>query len=171
MDAHHLAPAAWLVDNLDLIPSGGRVLDVAAGRGRHAWFLAGRGFRVHAIDKVPLPPAVALAPQAQSAITTEAVDLEVGEPSLGQRCYDAVIVFNYLHRPLMPAIVEAVAPGGVLIYETFTARQAERGRPRNPAFLLCDGELPGLVAPLRVLRAREGEYDGQFVSSVVAARD
>ena len=81
-----------------------------------------------------------------------------------------MLVFNYLHRPLMPAIVDAVEPGGVLIYETFTAGQAQRGRPTNPAFLLRDGELPALVAPLAVLRAREGDFEGRLVSSIVAAR-
>ena len=81
-----------------------------------------------------------------------------------------MIVFNYLHRPLVPAIVEAVAPGGVLIYETFTAAQASRGRPCNPAFLLNEGELPTLVEPLRILRSREGDFDGKFVAAVVAMR-
>jgi hypothetical protein len=70
----------------------------------------------------------------------------------------------------MPAIVEAVAPGGVLIYETFTIAQAARGRPRNPAFLLNPGELPELVEPLRIVRAREGEFEGRCVASIVAMR-
>ena len=168
-------PSAWLVENLDLIPHAGVVLDVASGGGRHAVFLAERGWRVHAVDK----DAAALALLGRvgrvgqvGKITTECVDLERGEASFGEGCYDAVIVFNYLHRPLMPAIVRAVRPGGgVLIYETFTAGQAQRGRPRNPDFLLHEGELPGLVAPLRVIRAREGDFDGRFVASVVATRE
>lgn len=160
-------PAAWLIDNLDLIPRGGRVLDVASGRGRHARVLAAHGCRVHAIDR----DAEALAQIGPPGITTEVLDLESGSPSLGHRCYDAVVVFNYLHRPLMPVIVEAVASGGILIYETFTVAQARRGHPKNPAFLLDDGELPRLVAPLKVLRAREGEFHGSFVASVVAVRE
>jgi SAM-dependent methyltransferase len=172
-------PAPWLVANVDMIPPGGTVLDVASGAGRHALFLAERGWRVHAVDR----DAAALAllrqrsselalpkPDGQRSITTQCLDLESGSVSLGARCYDAVIVFNYLHRPLMPAIVEAVAPGGVLIYETFTVGQAARGRPRNPAFLLNAGELPTLVRPLRVVRSREGEFDGKFVTSIVAMR-
>lgn len=181
-----MTPAAWLVDNLDVIPRGGMVLDVASGSGRHALFLAERGWRVHALDRNPAVldlvthhagrPAE-LEEQGRGGqvgrvgeITTECVDLESGSPTLGDGLYDAVIVFNYLHRPLMPAIVRAVRPGGVLIYETFTVGQAERGRPRNPDFLLKDGELPSLVAPLRVLRRREGDYGGNLVSSVVAVR-
>ena len=170
-----MTPAAWLVDNLDVIPRGGMVLDVACGSGRHALFLAERGWRVHAVDR----DAVALGQVRQvgqvgrvGEITTECLDLESGNPTLGEGLYDAVIVFNYLHRPLLPAIVNAVRPhGGVLIYETFTIGQADRGRPRNPDFLLRDGELPGLVAPLRVLRAREGDYEGRLVASIVAVRD
>jgi SAM-dependent methyltransferase len=160
-------PAAWLVDNLDLIPRGGRVLDVACGRGRNALFLANSGWNVHAIDRNS-----ALLSQLAGAerVTTEVVDLESGTPFLGHRSYDAVIVFNYLHRPLMPAIVDAVADGGVLIYETFTSDQALRGHPKNPAFLLCVGELPALVAPLRVLRSREGDFDDKSIASVVAVR-
>jgi len=175
-----MTPAAWLVDNLDVIPRGGMVLDVACGSGRHALFLAERGWRVHAIDRDaaalatlgPVGPVGQLAaPKLEERkITTECVDLESGNPTLGDRLYDAVIVFNYLHRPLMPAIVRAIRPGGVLIYETFTVGQAERGRPRNPDFLLKNGELPSLVAPLRVLREREGDHGGRLVASVVAVR-
>lgn len=157
--------AAWLVANVDLLRPGGVVLDVASGRGRNAIYLASRGWRVHAVDRDV--DALASLPKE---ITTHVLDLESGDVSLGERCYDAVIVFSYLHRPLIPAIVEAVAPGGVLIYETFTRAQAARGRPRNPAFLLKEGELPALVQPLRVVRAREGEFDGKCVASLVAMR-
>ena len=101
----------------------------------------------------------------------DVVDLEADTPpDLAPADYDAILVFNYLHRPLMPALRAALKPGGRLFYETFTARQAERGHPKNPAFLLKDGELPELVAPLAVLRSREGEVDGRFIASVVAAR-
>jgi SAM-dependent methyltransferase len=166
------------VANLDVLRPRSRVLDVASGRGRHALFLLQRGFRVHAVDR----DAAALAhlrSQAEHAqrshlpvdtLTTACVDLENDHVTLGSQAYDVVIVFNYLHRPLMPAIVDAVAIGGVLIYETFTRRQATRGHPRTPAFLLDEGELPVLVEPLRVVRAREGDFGGRFVASVVAMR-
>jgi protein-L-isoaspartate O-methyltransferase len=160
-------PAAWLVENLDVLPRGGRVLDVACGRGHHARFLAQRGWQVHAIDR---DPGALSALNGVERVTTELVDLEHGTPSLGERCYDAVIVFRYLHRPLMPALVQAVADDGVLVYETFTRGQALRGHPKNPAFLLDEGELPALVAPLKVLRSREGDFDGTLLSSVVAVR-
>lgn len=166
-----MTPAAWLVDNLDVLPPGGVVLDVACGSGRHALFLAARGWRVHAVDRqVGRVEQVGRVRQV-GEITTECIDLERGDPALGEGVYDAVIVFNYLHRPLMPALVRALRPGGVLIYETFTVGQATRGRPRNPDFLLREGELPALVAPLRVIREREGDVEGRLVASVVAVRD
>lgn len=147
------------------------MLDVASGSGRNALFLARKGWRVHAVDR----DADALARLSNQVspvgtITTEQLDLESDRASLGVGCYQAVIVFNYLHRPLMPTIVQALAPGGVLIYETFTRAQAARGKPRNPAFLLHPVELPILVRPLRVLRAREGDIGGKFMASVVAMR-
>ena len=160
-------PAQWLVDNLDLIPRDAVVLDVASGKGRNALFLAHAGWRVHAIDRDGA--ALAALAAGETRITTETIDLEsVPAPSLGREQYGAVIVFNYLHRPLMPAIIDAVAPGGVLIYETFTRGQALGGHPRNPGFLLNEGELPTLVAPLVVVRSREGEFDGKLIASIVA---
>lgn len=170
-----MKPAAWLVENLDVLPPGGVVLDVACGSGRHALFLAERGWRVHAVDRdtdalAQLERIARAVPVGE--ISTEWIDLESdGNLSFGDGRYDAVVVFNYLHRPLMPAIANAIRRGGVLIYETFTVGQADRGRPRNPDFLLRDGELPTLVAPLRLLRAREGDYDGKLVASIVAVRD
>ena len=97
------------------------------------------------------------------------MDLETAPTlDLGQVRYDAVVVFNYLHRPLFPALRGALKPGGRLVYETFTVAQAARGKPTNPAFLLQPGELRSLAAPLTVLREREGQFDGRFVASLVA---
>ena len=167
-----MAPATWLVENVGLMPRGQPVLDVACGRGRHSMFLARAGWAVHAVDRdaEALQALETSARALKLTLSTEAIDLETGSPSLGSKVFGSVIVFNYLHRPLMPAIVEAVAPGGVLIYETFTVGQAERGRPTNPAFLLANGELPELIQPLEILRWREGDVDGKLVSSIVATR-
>jgi hypothetical protein len=98
------------------------------------------------------------------------VDLEVADVDLGRGAWSAILVFNYLHRPLFAALRRALAPGGVLIYETFTIGQRQRGRPRNPAFLLQPGELLDLVAPLEVVRSREGDYGGKLIASVAARR-
>lgn len=167
-------PAGWLVDHVDLIPRGRRVLDVAAGHGRHAWWLAQRGWRVHAIDRDAgaLADLEAAARAASLPLTTAVVDLEAPEaPTLGESVFGAIVVVHYLYRPLFPVLAAALEPGGVLIYETFTVGQAQRGSPRNPAFLLDEGELPGLVAPLRVEHAREGLFDDRLIASVVARRE
>jgi SAM-dependent methyltransferase len=158
------------VANADVIPAHARVLDVACGRGRNAVYLARRGCAVHAVDRDvgALQDLQALADADRLPIRTEVQDLEAGTPPLAARGYDTVVVFNYLHRPLMPVLIQALTPAGVLIYETFTIGQARRGHPKNPAFLLHDGELPRLVAPLRVLRSREGDFDGRLVASIVA---
>jgi rhodanese-related sulfurtransferase len=163
-------PASWLIENAGLLPRGGKVLDVACGRGRHALLLASAGFDVHAVDGDS--DAIAFlqetADRLRLSLTCEVLDLETDPtPDLPRPC-DAVLVFNYLHRPLFPALRAALAPGGRLFYETFTTRQAERGHPKNPDFLLEAAELPQLVMPLKVLRSREGEFDGRFVASVVA---
>ena len=102
------------------------------------------------------------------AVDAEVVDLETDPPPAIATEFDAIVVFNYLHRPLVPALRAALKPGGRIFYETFTTRQAERGHPTNPAFLLRDGELNELMAPLTVLRSREGEFDGRFIASIVA---
>jgi len=166
-------PAGWLTDNADLLPGGGRVLDVACGRGRHARWLAGAGFEVHAVDRNPdaIETLRDTAARLGLRLEAEVIDLETDPPpALPDAAYDAVVVFNYLHRPLLPALRASVKPGGRLFYETFTTRQAERGHPKNPAFLLRAGELAELVAPFTVLRRREGDCDGRFVASIVAER-
>jgi len=88
------------------------VLDLAAGGGRHTRLLLDRGYRVRAVDR----KTAALAPLAGLNCIVEAIDLETWP--LGDR-YDGIVVTNYLHRPLLPAIAKALAPGGVMIYETY----------------------------------------------------
>lgn len=164
-------PSGWLLDNADLLPRGGKVLDVACGRGRHAHLLASAGFHVHAVDRNG--EAIAFVRETADRLglklIAEVVNLETEPPpALPVAAYDAVLVFNYLHRSLMPALRACVRPGGRIFYETFTTRQAERGHPRNPAFLLNDRELAELMAPFTILRSREGEFEGRFIASVVA---
>jgi rhodanese-related sulfurtransferase len=165
-------PSDWLLANADLLPNGGTALDVACGRGRHALLLASAGFRVRAIDADASRIEVlrTLADRWHLDVDAAVQDLEHGAPAVAGT-FDLVVVFNYLHRPLMPAIVGAVAPGGVLFYETFTVDQAARGRPTSPAHLLQHGELPQLVAPLTVVRTRDGEVSGRLIAGIVARRD
>lgn len=163
-------PAAWLIQNLDLLPAAGEALDVACGRGRNALALARAGLRVRAVDRDEAALAGLRAEARGLPIAVEAVDLETGEADLGREAFDVIAVFHYLHRPLFPALLRALRPGGLLIYETFIVDQAARGRPTNPLFLLQRGELKRLVAPLDILRDREGEFDGAMVAGVAARR-
>jgi tellurite methyltransferase len=165
-----LGPSSWLLENFDLVPQRARVLDVACGRGRHALLLAVAGFSVRAVDKdeVAIEELAERARRLGVFLETEARDLEASGVDLGLGCYDLVLGFRYLHRPLFPALIRALAPDGLFLYETFTLAQAARGKPKNPEFLLAAGELRQLVAPLKVLREREGEFDGHMVASVAA---
>ena len=145
--AHHelAAPSAWVVRWADRIPAGGRVLDVACGSGRHARFLAARGHPVEAVDRDP--DAVARL-ASLPGITLRCADLERGPWPYGGETFAGIVVIHYLHRPLFPNLLGAMAPGGVLIYETFATGNERYGRPSNPAFLLKPGEL------LEVVRGR-----------------
>lgn len=132
-------PSPWVVRFADLVRPGGSVLDVAAGGGRHTRLFRARGCGVVAVDR----DTAGLADLAADGGTEiVAADLEDGSPwPLAGRRFDGVVVTNYLHRPLFPALVAALAPGGALIYETFAAGNERFGKPSNPAFLLRPGEL------------------------------
>lgn len=165
-------PSDWLLENADLLPPAGLALDVACGSGRNASFLAAAGYRVRALDRdaAALAELTATATRLGLPVAAEVLDLESEGVEVGDAAYELVVVAHYLHRPLFPALRQALVPGGVLVYETFTVDQALHGHPRNPAFLLEHGELPRLVAPLEVLRQRDGEFRGRRVAGVVAVR-
>lgn len=147
----HAAPAepsAWVRRWATVVPAGGAVLDVACGGGRHARFFAGRGHPVDAVDR-DADAIAALA--ATPGIAALCADIESGPWPYAGRRFAAVVVTNYLHRPLFPALLAALAPGGVLIYETFALGNELYGRPANPDFLLQRGELSRVVGDARIL--------------------
>ena len=172
-------PTRWLVDHAHLLPLSGDAIDVACGNGRNALWLAARGFNTLAVDRnaTAIAQLRDAASQRRLSLRAEVADLEEGrpeslvlpEPDLTS-AFDVVVVVHYLHRPSFPALVAALRPGGILIYETFTRAQALRGKPTNPAFLLEPGELRELVAPLDVIEAREGEFEEKMLASVIAVR-
>lgn len=167
-----MTPAAWLRDHADLLPASGQALDVACGRGRHALWLAERGLSVLALDRDAAAISLVRDSAAQRALPVIALrgDLETGHCSLGAGAFDVIVVVHYLHRPLFPALIAALHPGGLLIYETFTHKQAARGKPTNPDFLLEQGELRRLVLPLEIVDYREGLFEEREVASVVGRR-
>lgn len=160
------APARFLLHQLHRIPKG-TVLDVASGEGRNALFLAAQGYQVEAVDRDAdaLAHLSSVAQKAQlTTITTRAMDLELPPPSapdFGKEAYEAVIVFFYLYRSLFPSLMEALKPGGVLIYETFTIENYfHHKHPRRWEFCLAHNELLRLTSGLQVLHYDEGEHEG-----------
>lgn len=146
------APSPWVMRWAHLVAPGARVLDVACGGGRHARFFAGRGAQVDAVDR----DAAAGATLADAGVRFLAADLEGGPWPYPGRRFDAIVVTNYLHRPLFAALLAALESDGVLIYETFAQGNARFGRPSNPDFLLAPGELLQRCAGLHVLAYEDG---------------
>ncbi|MEI6202103.1 MAG: hypothetical protein WCP68_09150 [Enhydrobacter sp.] len=139
-DARGPGPSPWIEKWACLVPPEATLLDLATGSGRNALFFAARGHRVTAVDI-----DLSRLPTAENVERVQA-DLENGTPwPLVGRRFGAATVTNYLHRPLMPDLLASIEPGGVLLYETFMQGNERFGKPRNPAFLLKDGELLDLV--------------------------
>jgi len=129
----------WVLRYAPLIPADGTILDVACGTGRHTRMFLNAGHRVVGVDKYVAGIANLMGTEGFEFIEA---DLEDGSPwPLAGRRFDAVIVTNYLYRPLFTALADALNPGGVLIYETFALGNERYGRPSNPDFLLRPGEL------------------------------
>jgi SAM-dependent methyltransferase len=144
------APSDWVARFASLVPRDGPVLDVACGGGRHTRFFFARGHPVTAVDRDTGGVADL---RGEPGVEIVEFDLEAGAPfPFRGRLFAAVVVTNYLHRPILPDIVAAVAAGGVLLYETFARGQERFGRPHRPEFLLEPGELLEAVrGALRVL--------------------
>ncbi|MEM5457321.1 class I SAM-dependent methyltransferase [Paraburkholderia phytofirmans] len=148
-------PSPWVRDWAHLVAAGGAVLDVASGAGRHARLFASLGHPVTAIDR----DAAALdALRDEPLVTPLEADLEgAAWPLPADAKFAAVVVTNYLHRPLFAQLLRALAPGGVLVYETFAQGNESVGKPSNPAFLLAPGELLDRVrGQLRVVAFQDG---------------
>lgn len=147
------AISPWLRRWPQALRPGASALDLACGSGRHLRHLHGLGLKVTGVDR----DAAALAPlRALPGAEIIEADIEAGPWPLAGRQFDLVLVTNYLWRPLLPAIVAAVAPGGWLLYETFASGQERIGRPARPEFLLRPGELLEACKPLRIVAYEDG---------------
>ena len=163
--------SAWVRRWVARRAPGSSVLDLACGEGRHARLLADMGHRVTGVDR----DAQALQSLQGVAGIDELLlaDIEAGPWPLAARQFDCVLVTNYLWRALLPTIVAAVAPGGLLIYETFAQGNQAFGKPSNPDFLLRPRELLEAVTGLRVLAYEEGLLPSpdRIVQRIAAVRD
>lgn len=153
-----LKPSAWVRRFAPLIPAGGEVLDLACGSGRHARLLVEAGFRVEAVDN---DGAALEALKDLPGVTTRQADLEGGPWPYYSRAFDGIVVTNYLWRPLLPLLLNALEERGVLIYETFMSGNELLGKPSSPEFLLRPGELLDMVIRkhFTVIAFEQGEVD------------
>lgn len=148
-------PSPWVVRFAPLVRRDGTVLDLACGNGRHLRHFAQLGHPVVGVD-IDVRGLADL--EGREGVEILRADLEGGSWPFGSRRFAAVIVTNYLHRPLLPALIDAVEPGGLLLYETFAAGNERFGRPSSPAYLLKSGELLDAAAGrLQVLAFEQGE--------------
>lgn len=161
------APSTWITRWAHLLPPEARVLDLACGAGRHTRWLASQGHQLTAADR-----------NADALTGLEAVarvlcaDIENGPWPLQGEHFDAVVVTNYLWRPLWPTLIASLAPGGVLLYETFAHGNASVGKPSRPDFLLQPGELLQRCEGLRVVGFEDGfcEAPARYVQRICAVR-
>jgi SAM-dependent methyltransferase len=156
-------PSPWVVRFAPLVPGGGPVLDLACGAGRHLRHFAAGGHPVVGLDR-DLRGVADLA--GREGVELIEADLEDGSPwPLAGRRFAGIVVTNYLHRPIIPALLDALAPKGVLIYETFAVGNGRFGRPSSPSFLLRNGELLELTRD----RLQSVAYEHGEVASPKAA--
>ena len=162
------APSDWITRWAHLVPAGGTVLDVACGMGRHTRHFYASNHPVASVD------------YSQTAIDSVAkiakavcADIEAGPWPFAGRAFAGVVVTNYLWRPLLPTLVQSVAPGGALLYETFAAGNETVGKPSRPDFLLQPGELLRACGELRVVAFEDGFVDNppRFVQRIAAVRE
>lgn len=171
------APSAWIARWSHLVPDGQAVLDLACGHGRHARWFGVRGHPVVLVDRDARALASIAWPDASGARCEKiAADIESGPWPLAHRQFDGIVVTNYLWRPLFPAIIQSLKPGGVLLYETFAQGHETVGRPSRPDFLLRPGELLQVCEGLRIVAFEDGFLPAdalagaRFVQRIAAVR-
>lgn len=166
-------PSAWVQRWSHLVRERGVVLDVACGHGRHARWFHQRNHPVVLVDRSQEAMDAIAGAIPASAREAVVADIEAGPWPFAGRQFDAVVVTNYLWRPLLPTLLAAVAPGGVLIYETFTQGNETVGKPSRPDFLLRTGELLETCRELRVVAFEEGFHESppRFVQRIAAVRE
>ena len=163
-------PAALLVENLSLLPKGGKALDIAMGTGRNALYLASLGFRVTGVDLSAVAVDKCREKAERLGLPIEALVADLERSPLPSNEYDLIVNFYYLQRSLTAQIVAALRTGGVLVFESFTIDQLQFGwGPKSPDHLLHPGELQELFAGLETLLYHEGIIQGDRGPKAVAS--
>ncbi|MEO6293746.1 MAG: class I SAM-dependent methyltransferase [Burkholderiaceae bacterium] len=170
------APSPWVTRWAHLVPHGEAVLDLACGYGRHTRYFLDHNFAVAGVDisQAAIESiADSLNPAQRDKAELIVADIENGPWPFKHRQFAAMVVTNYLWRPLLPTLVQSLAPGGVLIYETFAAGNETVGKPSRPDFLLQNGELLTVCASLRVVAYQDGFLPNpeRYVQRIVAVND
>ncbi|MDQ6620321.1 MAG: class I SAM-dependent methyltransferase [Pseudomonadota bacterium] len=155
MHSHSSEPSLWVSRFAHLVRASGSVLDVACGSGRHARFFANRGCQVTAVDR---DAALVAGLSGVERVVPVTSDLENAPWPFAEQQFDAIVVVNYLHRPLWRHLTGALASDGVLLYETFAVGNEAFGKPSSPRFLLTPAELVDVFAPvLTIVAFEQGE--------------
>ena len=149
-------PHDLLVSHAGLIPAGGRVADIAMGQGRDALYLVSRGLHVTGLERSWEALKLARESMESRGLSMDIVQGDAERLPFKEGSFQGVIVFYFLLRQVAPDIAATLDRGGILIYETFLKRQNEVDRPRNPAFLLDDGELLSLFPGFETIHYNEG---------------
>lgn len=167
-----LAPDDWLIEQVRDLPPG-RALELCCGLGHNSIWLATQGWEVDAVDVSPVALERAAELAARHGVNVRWIAADLGEFMPASAEYDLVVVFRFLERMQLPAIVErALRPGGRLIYETFTLAHIARpdSHLKNPAYALAPGELPRLFPQLTMLSYRECALPDRDIARLVAQR-
>jgi len=163
-------PSPWLVANADLLTPPGRALDIAGGTGRNAIWLAHRGWEVTIVDASDVGLRIATRNAEARGLTLDVVHADLGVDPLPEGPFDLALLFHYLDRALFPRIPAVLRPGGLLVGAIATVRNLER-HPRPPReHVLDEGELPGLLDGLELVRYEETWRDDRHNASFVARR-
>jgi 2-polyprenyl-3-methyl-5-hydroxy-6-metoxy-1,4-benzoquinol methylase len=160
-------PVKFLAENIDYLPSGGKVLDMGMGEGRNAVFLARHGLKVTGVDisSVAIRKAKALADEF--GVKIDAVTASMTEYPIKPESFDAIVCVYYLERSLHKKMIQWLKPGGILIYEAHTINQLKYDRHYNPNFMLKSGELLNLFPELTVLKYEEPLHQKEYSASAI----
>jgi tellurite methyltransferase len=160
------APASVLTENAFLLPSAGIALDLASGLGANGIFLAAHGLKVIALDISSTAIEKLNGYACRHQLALEARQEAIGPASLPASAFNVIVIHRFLDRSLKEAIINALKPGGLLFYQTFTRLKVTAEGPNNPAYLLDSNELLDLFSPLRIVFYRENAAIGDITQGL-----